>query len=167
MAWYFLQIASVYHGAARAGASWITEFASKYAPGSLGAPIATVPRVQDGLGDIAVKLATGDRLLRSAAADADAGKLPGVEAGAVKHQVIENAVAITTIALDLGGNPGLRRDHPLERHHRDTLCGRAHAPQNNMIRVMAAKAALAKFPAPAAEPVQLLAIKPKLAVVGG
>lgn len=170
MAWYFLQIASVYQGAARAGAQWITDFAATYSPGSLGAPLSTVPRIQDGLGEIEIKLATSDRLLRSAAADADAGKLAGIESAAVKHQVIENAVAVTTLALDLGGNPGLRRDNPLERHHRNVLCGRAHAPQNNMIRIMAANTALARLsgnPAAAAAATQPASAKPRLAVVGG
>jgi alkylation response protein AidB-like acyl-CoA dehydrogenase len=170
MAWYFLQIASVYQGAARAAANWIAAFAASYTPGSLGAPISTLPRIQDGLGEIEIKLATNDRLLRTAAADADAGRLAGIESAAVKHQVIENAVAATTLALDLGGNPGLRRDNPLERHHRDVLCGRAHAPQNNMIRIMAGKSLLARLsgnPAAAAAATQPQVQKPKLAVVGG
>jgi alkylation response protein AidB-like acyl-CoA dehydrogenase len=170
MAWYFLQIASVYQGAARAAADWITGFAAKYAPGSLGAPIATLPRIQEGLGEIEIKLSSNDRLLRSAAADADAGRLAGIESAAVKHQVIENAVAVTTLALDLGGNPGLRRDLPLERHHRDVVTGRAHAPQNNMIKVMAGKVALARVsndPSAAAHATQPAAQKPKLSVVGG
>ncbi len=34
-----------------------------------------------------------------------------------------NSIAVTTLALELGGNPGVNRDHPLERHHRDALCG--------------------------------------------
>lgn len=170
MAWYFLQIASVYQGAARAAADWLARFASTYAPGSLGAPIATLPRIQDGLGEIEIKLATNDRLLNTAAADADAGTLAGIESAGVKHQVIENAVSVTTLALDLGGNPGLRRGNPLERHHRDVLCGRAHAPQNNMIRIMAAKSALARLagnPAEAAASLQPQAARPRLAVVGG
>ncbi len=152
------------------GANWIADFAAKYTPGSLGQPIATLPRIQDGLGEIEIKLATNDRLLRTAAADADAGRLAGIESAAVKHQVIENAVAATTLALDLGGNPGLRRDNPLERHHRDVLCGRAHAPQNNMIRVMAAKSLLARLsgnPQAAAAATQPAAAKPKLVAVGG
>jgi len=152
-AWYFVLVASVYQGVARAAANWITGFAAEYTPGSLGAPIATVPRVQDGLGEIASRLEVSERLLRSIAEDADAGRPLGVAPGIVKAQVIDNAVAITSLALELGGNPGLRRDNPLERHHRDALCGRAHAPQNNMIRTMAAKAALALYPAaPKPEP---------------
>jgi alkylation response protein AidB-like acyl-CoA dehydrogenase len=170
MAWYFLQIASVYHGTARAAGNWIADFAAKYTPGSLGQPIATLPRVQDGLGEIELKLAVNERLLRTAAAESDAGTLPGVEPAIVKSQVVDNAVAVTTLALDLGGNPGLRRDNPLERHHRDVLCGRAHAPQNNMIRIMAGKTLLARRagnPATAAAATQPVAPKPKLVVVGG
>lgn len=171
-AWYFLLIASVYHGVARAAGNWIIDFAADYSPGSLGQPIATVPRIQDGLGEIEYRLAINERLLRTTAEDADARRPVGLQPAFAKHQVIENAVAVTTLALDLGGNPGLRRDHPLERHHRDALCGRAHAPQNNMIRVMAAKAALARrsgvSPAEAAKAAsQPVALKPKLSVVGG
>jgi len=152
MAWYFLLIASVYQGVARAAGDWLTQFAATYTPGSLGAPIASVPRVQDGIGDIEIRLAINDRLLRTTAEDADARRHLGVQSAMVKHVVIENAVEITSIALDLGGNPGLKRNHPLERHHRDALCGRAHAPQNNMIRTMAAKAALARQQSAAQEP---------------
>jgi alkylation response protein AidB-like acyl-CoA dehydrogenase len=171
-AWYFLLIASVYHGVARAAGNWILDFAASYAPGSLGQPIATVPRIQDGLGEIEYRLAVNERLLRTTAEDADARRPVGLQPAFAKHQVIENAVAVTTLALDLGGNPGLKRNHPLERHHRDALCGRAHAPQNNMIRTMAAKAALARragvSPADAAKAAsQPTANKPKLSIVGG
>jgi alkylation response protein AidB-like acyl-CoA dehydrogenase len=170
-AWYFLLIASVYQGVARAAGNWILGFAAEYTPGSLGQPIATVPRIQDGLGEIEYRLAINDRLLRTTAEDADAKKPVGLQPAFAKHQVIENAVAVTSLALDLGGNPGLKRNHPLERHHRDALCGRAHAPQNNMIRTMAAKAALARragtSPADAAKAAaQPAAQKPKLSVVG-
>jgi alkylation response protein AidB-like acyl-CoA dehydrogenase len=169
--WYFLLIASVYHGVARAAGNWIIDFAASYSPGSLGQPIATAPRIQDGLGEIEYRLAINERLLRTTAEDVDAKRPVGLQPAFAKHQVIENAVAVTTLALDLGGNPGLKRNHPLERHHRDALCGRAHAPQNNMIRTMGAKAALARrggvSPAEAAKAAsQPAAQKPKLAVVG-
>ncbi|WP_404294338.1 acyl-CoA dehydrogenase family protein (plasmid) [Microvirga sp. RSM25] len=141
-AWYFLLIAAVYQGIARAAGNWILDFAITRAPGSLGQPLSTVPRIRDGIGEIEYRLAINERLLRTTAEDADAKQRLGIQPGLVKHQVIENAVAITTLALELGGNPGLRRSHPLERHHRDALCGRAHAPQNNLIREMAARAAL-------------------------
>ena len=158
-AWYFLLIGSVYHGVARAARDWLVDFVSHHAPASLGAPLATLPRIQDGLGEIEVRLATSERLLRSVAEDADAGRPFGPAAGIAKHVATENAIAVTTAALDLGGNIGLSRENPLERHHRDALCGKAHAPQNNMIRVIAAKARLGATP-PASAPVVTPAARP-------
>jgi len=169
--WYFLLVASVYQGIARAAGDWILDFAASYTPGSLGQPLSSVPRIQDGLGEIEQRLAISARLLRSVAEDADAGRPLGLDPALVKHEVIENAVAVTSLALELGGNPGLKRNHPLERHHRDALCGRAHAPQNNMIRTMAAKAALGRragtAPHDASRTALQPAAKPKLSVVGG
>jgi alkylation response protein AidB-like acyl-CoA dehydrogenase len=63
----------------------------------------------------------------------------------VRHVVIDNAVAITSLALELAGNPGLNRDFQLERHHRDALTARSHAPRSHMIRILAAKNALGRL----------------------
>jgi len=63
----------------------------------------------------------------------------------VRHVVIDNAVAITSLALELAGNPGLNRDFQLERHHRDAITARSHAPQSHMIRTIAARNALGRL----------------------
>ena len=144
-AFFFGLIGAVYHGVARSARDRLISFASHHAPASLGAPIATVPRIQDGLGDIEVRLATNARLLRSLGEDADAGRPVGMDGMHVRHVVIDNAVAITSLALDLAGNPGLNRDFQLERHHRDAITARSHAPQNHMIRTIAAKRALSRL----------------------
>ena len=79
------------------------------------------------------------------------------------------ALAVTTLALDLGGNPGISRDNPLERHHRDALSGKAHAPQNNLVRTILAKAALGRHAATAPEKLEPVPVRtsqpPRLAVV--
>lgn len=144
-AFFFGLIGAVYHGVARSARDRLTGFVSRHAPASLGAPIATVPRIQDGLGDIEVRLATNERLLRSLGEDVDAGRPVGMDGMHVRHVVIDNAVAITSIALDLAGNPGLNRDFQLERHHRDAITARSHAPQNHMIRTIAARSALSRL----------------------
>jgi alkylation response protein AidB-like acyl-CoA dehydrogenase len=141
-AWYFTLVPAIYDAAARSARDWLADFVTTRAPASLGAPLASVPRIQDGLGQIEVWLSVNARLLRSIAEDFDAGRDFGLDAAAVKHTVIEQAIAATTLALDLGGNPGVSRDHPLERHHRDALCGRVHAPQNNLLRGQLAGALL-------------------------
>lgn len=167
-AWYFTLVPAIYNGAAQGARDWLIEFASSRAPASLGAPLATVPRIQDGIGQIEVWLSTNRRLLRSIAEDFDAARPFGSDAAAVKHTVIENAILATTLALELGGNPGISRDNPLERHHRDALSGKAHAPQNNLVRTMLAKAALGRHaaaPPSAIEPVPVQAPTPRLALV--
>lgn len=158
-AWYFTLVPAIYDAAARAARDWLVDFTSTRAPASLGAPLSTVPRIQDGLGQIEVWLATNRRLLRSIAEDFDAGRPFGADSAVVKHVVIENAILATTLALDLGGNPGISRDHPLERHHRDAISGKAHAPQNNMIRTNLAKGALARYAARDQQPVEPVAVR--------
>lgn len=169
-AWYFSLLPSIYDGAACGARDWLIEFTTTRSPASLGAPLSTVPRIQDGLGQIEVLLTVNRRLLRSIAEDFDADRPFGPDAAAVKHTVIENAIAVTTLALELGGNPGISRDNPLERHHRDALSGKAHAPQNNLIRTMLAKAALSRHAAAPAEPLEPVPVRthqqPRLAVVG-
>ncbi|GLQ09472.1 acyl-CoA dehydrogenase [Devosia yakushimensis] len=169
-AWYFSLVPAIYDGAAQGARDWLIEFTTTRAPASLGAPLSTVPRIQDGLGQIEVWLTTNRRLLRSIAEDFDSGRPFGPDAAAVKHVVIENAIAATTLALDLGGNPGISRDNPLERHHRDALSGKAHAPQNNLVRTILAKAALGRHAAAGNAPVEPVPVRPRqiprLAVVG-
>jgi alkylation response protein AidB-like acyl-CoA dehydrogenase len=140
--WYFTLVPAVYDAAARAARDWLVEFVTTRAPASLGAPLSTVPRIQDGIGQIEVLLGVNRRLLRSVAEDFDAARPLGGDAGFVKHTVIDNAQTVVTLALELAGNPGISRDNPLERHFRNVLGGKAHAPQNNLIRAGLARAVL-------------------------
>lgn len=143
-AFFFSLIGAVYHGVAKSARDRVLHFAKHHAPASLGAPIATVPRVLDGLGEIEIRLAASERLLRSLSEDVDAERPVGIDGMGVRHIVIDNAVAVTNLALELAGNPGLDRDFQLERHHRDAITARSHAPQNHMIRTIAARTALAR-----------------------
>jgi alkylation response protein AidB-like acyl-CoA dehydrogenase len=146
-AFFFSLIGAVYHGVARSARDRLLAFTARHTPASLGAPISTVPRIQDGLGEIEVRLATNARLLRSLGEDVDAGKAVGMDGMNVRHVVIDNAVAVTSLALELAGNPGLNRDFQLERHHRDAITARSHAPQSHMIRTIAARNALSRLAA--------------------
>jgi alkylation response protein AidB-like acyl-CoA dehydrogenase len=133
-AWFLTLVASVYNGAARAARNWLVEFLKTRTPSNLGQPLATLPLVQDKVGEIEVLLRASDRLLRNFAAEVDRGIADLGAALPVKHEVIQNALDVTLLALDLAGNHGTSRLHPLERHHRDVLCGRIHSPQNALIR---------------------------------
>jgi alkylation response protein AidB-like acyl-CoA dehydrogenase len=102
-----------------------------------------VPRIQETVGAIEALLAANSALVRRIGEDTDAGKFPGMaEAGLVKHVVTNNAIEVTSLALSLCGNHGLSQNNDLERHHRNALCGRIHAPQDDTIRIAAGRAAL-------------------------
>jgi alkylation response protein AidB-like acyl-CoA dehydrogenase len=136
-------VAAIYDGVARAARDWLIEFLRHRVPANLGAPLATLPRVQDVLGGIEARLAVNARLIESFAGDFDDGiALTPAESNVIKLTVTNNAVAAVEDALSLTGNHGLTRANPLERHHRDVLCGRVHTPQDDSTRIGLGRAAL-------------------------
>lgn len=137
-------LGSLYDGVARAARDWLLDFLKSRVPSSLGAPLATLPRAQEIVGGIEARLAINARLVRGLAADIDRGGDPDpVEANIIKMTVTNNAVAAVEDALSLTSNHGLSRANPLERHYRDVLCGRVHTPQDDSIRTIAGRRALA------------------------
>jgi alkylation response protein AidB-like acyl-CoA dehydrogenase len=137
-------LGSLYDGVARAARDWLLDFLKSRVPSSLGAPLATLPRAQEIVGGIEARLAINARLIRGLAADIDrGGDLDPVEANIIKMTVTNNAVAAVEDALSLTSNHGLSRANPLERHYRDVLCGRVHTPQDDSIRTIAGRRALA------------------------
>jgi alkylation response protein AidB-like acyl-CoA dehydrogenase len=136
-------IAAIYDGVARAARDWLISFLKDRVPANLGASLATLPRAQEALGGIEARLAVNARLIDGLAGDVDDGAAPSAaDAGAVKLTVTSNAVAVVEDALALSGNHGLSRANPLERHHRDVLCGRVHTPQDDATRLALGRRAL-------------------------
>lgn len=136
-------VAAIYNGVARAARSWLVDFLKRRKPSNLGASLATLPRVQEMVGKIEVKLVINERLINSVATDHDGGVVvSAAEAHAVKLTVTNNAIAAVETALSLSGNHGLSRANPLERHYRNVLCGRIHTPQDDSIMTAAGRAAL-------------------------
>jgi alkylation response protein AidB-like acyl-CoA dehydrogenase len=136
-------IAAIYDGIARAARDWLIEFLKTRVPANLGAPLATLPRVQEILGAIEARLIVNARLIESFAADFDEGVLlSAAESNVIKLTVTNNAVAVVEDALSLSSNHGLSRSNPLERHYRDVLCGRVHTPQDDATRVATGRSSL-------------------------
>jgi alkylation response protein AidB-like acyl-CoA dehydrogenase len=136
-------VAAIYDGVARAARDWVVQFLQNRKPPNLGAALATLPRAQEIVGGIEVKLTTNARLLESFAADYDSGRgISLADAQALKMTLTNNAVAAVEEALSLTGNHGLSRTNPLERHLRDVLCGRVHTPQDDTIKLTAGRLAL-------------------------
>ena len=134
---------------ARAARDWLLGFLNHRAPSGLGAALASLPRVQESVGEIEALLRTNRVLLDAAATEVDAGHAPSATAsGLLKYSVTNQAIRAVELALQLSGNHGLARQNPLERHYRDVLCSRIHTPQNDAILVAAGKGALAAAAAP-------------------
>lgn len=141
--WNGILLAALYDGIARAARDWVRRFLLDRTPSNLGAPLATVPRLQAVVGEIESLLLINRALIQDVAKDidekgADATPRPNL----VKQAVTENAIRVVDLALSISGNHGLDRANPLERHHRDVLCGRIHAPQGDSIFTSAGKASL-------------------------
>ena len=126
----------------RASTGW-SPFLNDRVPTNLGAPLATLPRFQQAVGEIAVSLAGASTLVRALAERVDAGD-PGAVSQAAGAKTLGTRAAITAVeqALSLTGNHGLTRNHPLQRHYRDVLCSRVHTPQDDVIISAAGRAAL-------------------------
>jgi alkylation response protein AidB-like acyl-CoA dehydrogenase len=142
-AWNTLLLAALYDGIARAARDWLVNFLHERQPSSLGAPLATLPRIQSVVGEIEGWLAVNARLLAGAADEVDRGATIGIgELGLIKRAVTGQAVQAVEAALSLAGNHGLSRANPLERHYRDVLCSRIHTPQDDSVLLAAGREAL-------------------------
>ena len=136
-------LGQVYGGAARAARDWLLQFLHSRQPASLGASLATLPRVQEAVGRIERLLHVSAVLVGDLARQVDAGHTPHAnQSGLVKLQVTEAAVHAVQEALALTSNHGLTRKNPLERHLRDVLCGPVHTPQVDSVLVAAGRQAL-------------------------
>ena len=137
--WSSVLTSAIYDAVARAARDWFVQWALDRKPANLGAPLSTLPRFQEIVGNIDALLLQ-NRVLLDAAAH---GRLGLGESSLVKHLVTENAIAAVEKAIAASGNPGLSRHNALQRHYRDVLCGRIHTPQSDVILTSAGKSAFA------------------------
>jgi alkylation response protein AidB-like acyl-CoA dehydrogenase len=138
--WNAVLIGSLYTGVATAARDWLVRFFQERAPSGLGAPLATLPRLQEALGGIEARRLTNRRLIEDAAAAADRGELrAAAELSLLKASMAETAIEAVQDCVRLAGNPGLSRANPLERHLRDVLCARVHAPQADAAHIAAGR----------------------------
>lgn len=142
--WNALAIATIYDGVARSARDWLARYLNERVPANLGAPLASLARVQEKVGEIEARLQVNRTLIDEAAAAGDREDWPlATQVNLIKHIVTTNAIEAVSIGLELTGNPGISRNNPLERHYRDVLCSRIHSPQADTILVAAGQAVLA------------------------
>ncbi|WP_427162561.1 acyl-CoA dehydrogenase family protein [Aliinostoc sp. HNIBRCY26] len=140
-----LFLSALYQGVATAARNWLVEYLNERSPSNLGASLATLPHFQTAVGEIEALLYANHRLIYTLAEDIDKGEhKPDVNlhAQTVKYLATSNAIRSVEIGLQLIGNPGLSKKHPIERHYRDVLCSRIHTPQNDAICSALGKSAL-------------------------
>jgi len=142
LAWMSVLLGTLYDAVARNARDWLVEFALTRAPANLGAPLSTLPRFQEALGEIDALLHVNQVLL-DRISTAPFETVTAIDSNFLKYTVTNNAIKVAEKALALTGNPGLARGNPLERHYRDALCGRVHSPQDDTILLTAGRAAFA------------------------
>jgi len=138
LTWGHVLVSAIYDSVARSARDWFVGWLRERTPSALGAPLATLPRFQEALGQIETWLFSNQVLLDAAIA----GRVGAAEGARVKLLVTNQAIQVVETALRLSGNPGLTRDNPLERHYRNVLCGRVHTPQDDVVLTAAGRAAL-------------------------
>ncbi|OLV16658.1 acyl-CoA dehydrogenase family protein [Deinococcus marmoris] len=132
-AWFWTAIAATYLGVGFAALDAISAYARVRVPTALGAPIATLPRIQENVGRTAGALhAARALLLESAArwdADPSATSVPGI--GAAKAHAANAAVFATDLASRTAGGAALSAALPLEKLLRDARAGLTHPPTDD------------------------------------
>lgn len=134
-------LAALYDGVARAARDDLLGWLARRVPGSLGAPLSSLPRVQEAVGRIDALLLNNRLQLRGS----DDPALSVGELAQIKVNVIDNAIDAVRRGLELAGNHALEHANPLQRHYRNLLCGRVHTPQPDSVWLAAGKAAFATF----------------------
>ncbi len=131
---FALALPALYLGVARNALDWLTGFLRERVPSALGKPLATLPRFQTGVGEIAARITGAEEVLFGLARRVDDGD-PGAAAHGGVAKVLATRLLVEAVeqAVALTGNPGLTQANPLQRHYRDVLCSRVHTPQDDAV----------------------------------
>ncbi|MFC4640312.1 acyl-CoA dehydrogenase family protein [Deinococcus hohokamensis] len=129
-AWFWTAVAGTYLGVGFAALDALLTYAHDRVPTALGAPIATLSRVQENVGRIGAELLGAQALLLSAARawDEDPGTAAVPLIGAAKAACTNAAVSATDLAVRTAGGAALTAALPLESLLRDARAGLTHPP---------------------------------------
>ncbi|GAA0502311.1 acyl-CoA dehydrogenase family protein [Deinococcus depolymerans] len=129
-AWFWTAVAATYLGVGEAALDALRRYAHERVPTALGAPIATLPRVQETVGRVGAQLLAARTLLAHATATWDAqpeaGAVPLI--GAAKAVCTNAAVDATDLAMRAAGGGALTAALPLGKLLRDARAGLTHPP---------------------------------------
>lgn len=149
-AWFWTAVAATYLGVGVAALHALVSYARARVPTALGAPIATLPRVQENVGRIATEVQTARALLLEAARAWD--NAPEPEAvpplAAAKARATNAAVFATDLAVRTAGGAALTPALPLARLLRDARAGLTHPPADEVAYASLGAALLGAAAAP-------------------
>ncbi|MBB5232815.1 acyl-CoA dehydrogenase family protein [Deinococcus budaensis] len=133
-AWFWTAVAATYLGVGFAALHALTRYARERVPTALGAPLATLPRVQENVGRIASELHAARALLEDSTRGWDAHPTPGAlpRLAAAKAHATGAAVNATDLAVRTAGGAALMPALPLERLLRDARAGLTHPPSDEV-----------------------------------
>lgn len=145
--WATCAFAAVYLGVGEGALYALARYARHRTPTALGKPIAELPHIQRGIGQMDVTLRAARAVLYATARTwseqlAQRTKMEA-ELAAAKYLCTNAAIAATDIALRTAGAGGLDRRLPLERHFRDARAGLMHPPQDDRALELIGKAVIA------------------------
>jgi alkylation response protein AidB-like acyl-CoA dehydrogenase len=133
---------AIYTGIARAARDWVVDFLRHRVPSGLGAPLSTLPRAQEKVGEIEMLLSANTRLIASIATETDYGSPTSPNESALrKAMAIENAIRAVELAASLVGNHAHAKAND-RAPHRDVRSGRVQAPLSDASFVAAGRGAL-------------------------
>lgn len=145
--WY-LNVPAVYLGIARAARDEAIRFAQSYIPNSVTEPIASLPHVQEKIGEIEALLLQAQYVLFSVAQKFDEANeeekwelVPDLSF--TKYAVTNGALKIVDKAMRIVGAHSLRESSPLARYYRDVRAGLHNPPPDDVILKTLAEKALA------------------------
>ena len=136
--------APVYLGPGGAAFDWALDYAQKRVLKPDNVPISTYPTTQRLIGEMKIAL-DGALLMIQRAGWILGAQGPKAAYSAIheaKYAAAEASSLITERALKVVGGPGLLREHPLERHHRDAWAGLVMPPNSETCLENVAKSAL-------------------------
>ena len=155
-AWFPVMMAAVYLGSALAARNAVIQFALERTPTALGAPIATLPKIQRQIGALDVRLMSARTLLEAVVEKWDGSAAAQRELYprivAAKYLVSEVANEVTDAALRIAGGTSITRTLPLERHFRDVRAGLMQPPSGDTALELIGRSALAEGGATASLP---------------
>lgn len=142
-----LAIAAVYLGVGQAACNAACGYANTRTPPSLGKPIATLPHIQQWVGDIQSRLDACRALLYSTArawsAHPEQRDALAAQIASAKYLCTNTACEVTDLALRVAGGFGTTRALPLERLLRDARAGLFHPLQDDLALALIGRATLA------------------------